>query len=321
MTPPSLTHSTWQLGILSRDYKQYAALLAPLLPDNVTLCSSTNDPSQFDTHSVQLALGDPDLLVQVVEQCHALQWIQSTFAGNAPLLQAAKRDYQLTGVKGIFDQQMREYVFSYLLYFARNIETFSAARHKPANKWQPPAFDALAGKTLGIVGAGDIAAGLVDVATLFGMTVIGLNRSGVATADYAQVYRAEDKLAFASQCDYLLSLLPDTPATRHFIDAALLRELPAHCVLINAGRGITIDDVALVHALTSQQIKAAVLDVFIDEPLADDHPYWLLPNAYITQHTAAISREADVAVIFKGNLIRFLEKQPLIYAFDFDKGY
>ncbi|GGF73492.1 D-2-hydroxyacid dehydrogenase [Alteromonas lipolytica] len=321
MTTQSPASLTWKLGILSRDYQQYAALLTPLLPDNVTLCSSTNDPSQFDTHGIQLALGDPDLLAQIVEQCHELRWIQSTFAGNAPLLRAAKRDYQLTGVKGIFDQQMREYVFSYLLYFARNLEAFNLARHKTTNKWHPPAFDELAGKTLGIAGAGDIAAGLVDVATLFGMQVIGLNRSGTATADYAKIYRPEEKLTFASQCDYLLSLLPDTLATRHFIDDALLQALPAHCVLINAGRGITIDDEALINALSTKQISAAVLDVFVDEPLPDEHPYWALPNAYITQHTAAISREADVAVIFKGNLIRFLEAQPLIYAFDFDKGY
>ena len=82
-----------------------------------------------------------------------------------------------------------------------------------------------------------------------------------------------------------------------------------------------VDDNALIQALSTQQLHAAVLDVFVDEPLADDHPYWTLPNAYVTQHTAAISREQDVAVIFKGNLIRFLENAPLIYLFDFERGY
>ena len=118
----STSSATWQFSILSRDYQVYSELLAPLLPDNVRLSVATDNPELFDCQHVQLALGDPDLLAQVVNQCTQLCWLQSTFAGNAPLLRAGKRDYQLTGVKGIFDQQMREYVFSYLLYFARNIE-------------------------------------------------------------------------------------------------------------------------------------------------------------------------------------------------------
>lgn len=316
-TPPA----TWQFSILSRDYQVYSELLAPLLPDNVSLSVATDQPDQFDCHQVQLALGDPDLLARVINQCTQLRWLQSTFAGNAPLLRAGKRDYQLTGVKGIFDQQMREYVFSYLLYFARNIEGFNQAAKVAQNKWQPPGFDALAGKTLGIAGAGDIAASLVDVARVFDMRVVGLNRSGSATADYKQMFTPDHKLAFASACDFVLSLLPDTPATGNFIDAEFLSAMPEHGVLINAGRGVVVDDAALVAALSSRQIRAAVLDVFVDEPLADDHPYWTLPNAYVTQHTAAISKEQDVAIIFKGNLIHFLENTPLIYAFDFDKGY
>lgn len=315
------TSPTWQLGILSRGYKVYSQLLAPLLPDNVSLCVSTDKPDEFDRDKVQLALGDPDLLAQIVNDCQQLVWVQSTYAGNAPLCRAAKRDYLLTGVKGIFDQQMREYVFSYLLYFARNIEGFNNAVQKQHNKWQPPAFDSLAGKTLGIVGAGDIAAGLVDIATVFGMTVIGLNRSGTANADYTQMYTPENKLMFAGHCDYMLSLLPDTPATKHFIDADLLRAMPSHSILINAGRGSVVNDEALIAALSTQQIRAAVLDVFVDEPLPDEHPYWALANAYITQHTAALSPTKDVTAIFKSNLIQFLESNPLFYVLDFDKGY
>ena len=317
----STSSAIWQFSILSRDYQVYSELLAPLLPDNVHLSVATDNPELFDCQQVQLALGDPDLLAQVVNQCPQLCWLQSTFAGNAPLLRAGKRDYQLTGVKGIFDRQMREYVFSYLLYFARNIEGFALAGQAPANKWQPPGFDALAGKTLGIAGAGDIAASLVDVGTVFDMKVVGLNRRGSATADYTQVFMPDNKLEFAAACDFVLSLLPDTPATRHFIDTEFLAAMAPHSILINAGRGVVVDDNALIQALSTKQLRAAVLDVFVDEPLADDHPYWTLPNAYVTQHTAAISREQDVAVIFKGNLIRFLENAPLIYVFDFERGY
>ncbi|MDC8832541.1 D-2-hydroxyacid dehydrogenase [Alteromonas gilva] len=313
--------SPWRLAILSRDCKTYARLLTPLLPDCVSIRWCSDQPADIQTPQVQLMLGDPDLLVQVINDCHNVAWAQSTWAGNAPLLRAPKRDYQLTGVKGIFGQQMREYVFAYLLYFARNIAGFKQAQDAGENKWQAPEYNALAGQTLGIAGAGHIASSVASAAKVFGMQVIGLNRSGNASNEYDAVFTPHQKLDFARRCDYVVSLLPDTPATHKFIDAPFLAAMPEHSVLINAGRGVVIDDDALIAALTQAHIRAAVLDVFIEEPLPDTHPYWTLPNTYVTQHTAAISKESDVAMVFHDNLQRWLNDTPLNYVFDFDKGY
>ncbi|NVK57684.1 MAG: D-2-hydroxyacid dehydrogenase [Alteromonadaceae bacterium] len=315
------TPSPWLLAILSRDHKTYSTLLTPLLPEGVSLRWCSDQPADIDTSEVHLILGEPDLLVQVVDDCHSLAWAQSTWAGNAPLLNATKRDYQLTGVKGIFGQQMREYVFAYLLYFARNPEGFKQSHLRPEGKWQAPQFSALAGQTLGIAGAGHIASAVAAAAQAFDMQVIGLNRSGKAQDGYESVFTSSQKLDFASRCDYLVCLLPDTNDTRHFIDAPFLAAMPTHSVLVNAGRGVVIDDDALIAALTQMQIRAAVLDVFVEEPLPDSHPYWGLSNAYITQHTAAISKASDVAMIFTDNLQRFLQGSALNYRLDFNKGY
>ena len=179
----------------------------------------------------------------------------------------------------------------------------------------------LKGKCVGVLGAGSIGTALVDLARCFEFQIIGLTRSGHSTGEFDAVYAAADKLAMASQCDFLVSLLPDTPATRHFIDAALLSALPAHCVLINAGRGGNIDDSALLAALDRGTIKAAVLDVFDEEPLPADHPYWQHPRVWITQHTAALSNPADVVNVFADNYRRWISGEPLDYLIDFDEGY
>ena len=77
-------------------------------------------PEDLTAENVTVMLADPDLAACIIDKCSALTWCQSTWAGNAPLLNADKEDYVLTGLKGIFGKLMREYVFAYLLQHARN---------------------------------------------------------------------------------------------------------------------------------------------------------------------------------------------------------
>ena len=116
-------------------------------------------------------------------------------------------------------------------------------------------------------------------------------------------------------------MLPDTPSTRNIIDEKVLSELPKSCVIINGGRGTAIDEHALINGLHTQQIKAAVLDVFTGEPLAKDHPFYDTQNLYITNHTAATSYPENVFPIFSKNLARINAGRELEYKLDFEKGY
>ncbi|MEE4203289.1 MAG: NAD(P)-dependent oxidoreductase, partial [Halieaceae bacterium] len=227
--------------------------------------------------------------------------------------------------KGIFGPLMREYVTAYLLHFSRAVDAFHPRIGTPNTqrpiRWDPPAVDTLQGKCVGVLGAGSIASSLIDVARCFNFKIIGLTRSGQSEADFDALYSEDERLAMASACDYLVSLLPDTNATRHFIDAELLAALPSHCVLINAGRGATVDDDALLAALDNGQLKAAVLDVFNEEPLPSDHPYWHHPRVWVTQHTAALSDPKDVTGVFAENYRRWISGDTLVYRIDFDRGY
>ncbi|MCU7555443.1 D-2-hydroxyacid dehydrogenase [Alteromonas sp. ASW11-19] len=314
--------SPLSVTILSRDASEFCALLTQHSPGLLIVDQHSDQVADIDPKRISVLLADPDLAAEIVPHCPHLQWCQSTWAGNAPLLAQPKQDYVLTGVKNIFGEQMREYVFAHLLYYSREIARFQALQRAPGpERWMQPPTASLAGQTLAILGAGSIAAALVPVAQALGMTVIGLNRNGTPVEGYQRTYSLAQKCELAAQADAVVNLLPDTPATRNVIEESFLRALPSHAVLINAGRGAAIDDEALLDALDKDRLRGAVLDVFRTEPLPAEHPYWAHPKVLVTQHTAAISHPSDVADIFLDNAQRYYQRQPLQYVLDFNKGY
>jgi len=307
--------------LLSRDAFEYEALIKDRLPCSFRLDQVATSIETLGTNRVEVLLADPHLAARILPHCNKLLWYQSTWAGNAPLMRLAKRDYLLTGVKGVFGDAMREFVFAYLLYFARNIKGFETQQSRPQHKWQGPSWRTLKGKTLAILGAGSIASALLPTAREFGMQVIGLTRTGQTQDGYTRIYNAQERLSFAMQADYLVNLLPQTPLTERFIDLDFLNAMPPSSVLINVGRGQVLDDDALIAALDRGHLHAAVLDVFRDEPLPDTHTFWQHPRIHVTQHTAAISQPPDIAAIFLDNATRFANGQPLLYQIDFEREY
>jgi phosphoglycerate dehydrogenase-like enzyme len=232
-----------------------------------------------------------------------------------------KSDYILTGVKGVFGKLMREYVFAYLLQYARNIPAFAHNQNHQPPIWEESPRAPLTGKTLGILGAGSIAQALIPVAKSFEMKVIGLSRSGQAVDGFDDVYAATDLLKFAQEADHVVNLMPDTPATTGVLNQAFFGALKLHSMFINAGRGSAIIEDALLNALDNGTLQAAVLDVFTQEPLPEEHPFWTHPKVVVTAHTAAVSSPEDVASVFVANAKRYIANEALHYQFDFNKGY
>ena len=134
-------------------------------------------------------------------------------------------------------------------------------------------------------------------------------------------FHGDSRVAFATDLDYLISVMPATAVTRHLVDAGLLGALPPRAVFINPGRGGVVDEPALAAALTDGRLAGAVLDVFQQEPLPPGHVFWRTPNLLITSHTAALSVPEDIAPVFIENYRRLLRGEPLLYQVDFDLGY
>jgi phosphoglycerate dehydrogenase-like enzyme len=308
------------LLILSKRADEYRRLVdAASLPELDVV--STTDPLELPASvPIEIVFGEPSLIRKAIDRLPSLAWVQSTWAGVEPLLDPAlRRDYVLTNARDVFGPQMSEYVFGYLIAHERRM--FGKMAAQKAGRWDPTPPGAIRGKRLGLLGVGTIGAALARTAKHFGMRVKGYTRASETCGDVDEYYHGDAALAFASDLDYLVAVMPNTNHTRKIVDAAFLAALPARCVFVNPGRGSVVDEAALAAALQRGQLAAAVLDVFEEEPLSPDHVLWRTPNVIITSHTAAISMPADIAPLFIDNYRRWISNEPLRHVVDFERGY
>jgi phosphoglycerate dehydrogenase-like enzyme len=309
--------------ILTKDHDAYRALFHAELPDVKILTEPTD--------GCEIVLGSPSMIAKELGNLPNVKWIQSTWAGVEPLLDPSlRRDYILTNARGVFGGLMSEFVFGYLLAHERKI--FEVAQAQQRKEWMRFLTGTLRGKTIGLLGVGSIGAEVARTAKFFGMTVRGYTRSSEDCEFVDEYFHAvpplpkgegqgEGLLKFAQGLDYLISILPNTKDTRKLVDANLLSALPPHAVFINVGRGSAVDESALVEALENDKLAGAILDVFEQEPLPQEHPFWTTRNLQMTYHTSAPSFPEDIARVFIENYLLYIEGKPLKYQVDFERGY
>ena len=301
-----------KLIILSSDQTEYQKLIEAAQPADLEI---VGELSQAD-----IAIGEPRLIRDALPNLSRLRWAQSIYAGVEPLVDPAqRRDYVLTNARSVFGELMSEYVFGYLLFLEKRM--LERIQKQKEHQWQRTESGGLRGKTIGLLGVGSIGAHLAGTAKHFRMNVRGYTRGSESSTDVDRYYHGEDLLKFADGLDYVISVLPRVEETTHLIDEAFINALPDHAVLVNVGRGNSVEEAALVKALNDRTLAAAVLDVFEKEPLPPDHPFWDTPNLYMTYHTSAISYPEDITRVFLENYELFIEGKPLKYVVDFEKGY
>ncbi len=310
-----------RLLILAADVAKYAALIKAANLPQLEIQVTTDQPlAEALIVGCNIILGDPPLVEKMLASAHALEWVQSSWAGVDCLCRPGlRRDYILTGAKDIFGPLISEYVMTYLFALERRIFTMRINQMK--QNWKPLSYRSSKEITLGIVGLGSIGAHLACTARQFGIRVIGLNRSGRPCENVDQVHTLDDLAGFFKEPDYIVLTLPETPQTKHFISADNLSLMKSSAVLMNVGRGSIINEADLVCALREGVIGGAVLDVFENEPLDQDSLLWQLPNVFITPHTAAMSFPEDIVRIFVENYKSFIQERPLSHIIDFDLGY
>ena len=307
--------------VLSRHAPAYRQLIEQAgLPDLAVLTPSDPSAIGHEAAASDIVFGEPSLVAPALPSLPGVRWVQSTWAGVEPLLAASlRRNYILTNARGVFGGLMCEYVFGYLIAHERRM--FDKYRSQQAGRWDPAPPGTIRGKQIGLLGVGSIGAELARTAKHFDMIVRGYTRASEGCPHVDRYFHGGELAAFASELDYLVSVMPNTTATRRLVDCVLLDALPPRAVLVNPGRGSVVDEAALAEALRSGRLAAAVLDVFDEEPLPPDHILWRTPNAVITSHTAALSVPSDIAPLFIRNCRRFMAGQPLEYQVDFERGY
>ena len=155
------------------------------------------------------------------------------------------------------------------------------------------------------------------------MRVIGTRRRPAPMTNVAEVLPPDRTDEVLAQSDFVLLLLPATPETDNFINAERLAKMKPSAWLLNFGRGHLIKDDDLIAAVKAKKIAGAVLDVFRQEPLPAEHPFWTTEGIIVLPHIGGPHPQRDrvVARLFVDNLGRFLDGKPLKEVVDRAAGY
>jgi phosphoglycerate dehydrogenase-like enzyme len=280
----------------------------------------TPSAAQREQTNVLLAANVAPGILPTMQQ---LKWAQALTAGVEGWLALPDLppDLALTCARGTHRESMPENILATLFHITKPLAAI--AEDQKQSLWRQRVAPPLNGKTLGILGLGAVGQEVARLATALGMRVIGTKRRAEPLPGLAEVLPSDQTDTVLAQSDYLLLLLPATPDTENFINAARLARMKPTAFLLNFGRGHLVNDEDLIAAVQAKTIAGAVLDVFRQEPLPKDHKFWTTEGILVLPHIGGPhpQRDSIVARLFVANLRRFLDRQPLQELVDRAAGY
>ncbi|SFE84243.1 phosphoglycerate dehydrogenase [Blastococcus tunisiensis] len=273
--------------------------LHPVLPEGVEAIAYDASAPVPDEHLAADALvvwGSSGAdLATVAGRMPRLRWVQTLAAGPDVVLGAGfPDDVVVTAGTGLHDRPVTEHALALVLALVRRLPAAAAAqrRHHWAEELgglQPlhpeGAVTTLLGARVLIWGFGSIGQTLAPLLHGLGARVSGVARTAGERSGF-RVVAERDVDAELAATDVLVMILPATTTTRDALDAGRLAALPPHALVVNVGRGSTVDEPALVAALDEGRIAGAALDVTAEEPLPADSPLWEARNLLLTPHAA-----------------------------------
>ncbi|REE80176.1 phosphoglycerate dehydrogenase-like enzyme [Paenibacillus taihuensis] len=250
-----------------------------------------------------------------------LQWVHALGAGVDAFLNNRewKQDVLLTRTIGSFGQKIAEYCLSYILSDVQDQDRFGQLQ---ANReWQPSKPKLMSELKIVVFGTGTIGREVTRILGSLGVTVCGISRSGEPNAHFHSVLPIAEAASMLPHADWVINTLPLTEATELLFDSHLFSYMSG-AGFINVGRGASVNEEALVEAITRGQVRKAVLDVFREEPLPAASPLWTASNVIITPHISAVTG-VDEAVDGFLTVLNYLERgeEQLSQAVNISRGY
>jgi phosphoglycerate dehydrogenase-like enzyme len=283
-------------------------------------------PAGLDEHlaTATIACGLPPLAR--LSEAASLRWIQLLTAGVpqelCPLAQA--RGLTVTNLSGLYGPTIAEHALCLMTLLARSLHT--ALRNQADRRWDRGIASTMAdlhGKTVAVVGLGDIGRAIARLARAYGMRVVGCRRTDAETPDIDQVYPCRQLLAMLAEADHVVVAAPLTTQTEGLLGRDAFAAIKRGVIYINVSRGRVAEEASLLHALQSGQVAAAGLDVFAAEPLPADHPFWAMPQVVVSPHYSGetVNRSDQPGRRFSRNLAAWLANRPFEGLVDPRWGY
>jgi glyoxylate/hydroxypyruvate reductase A len=214
---------------------------------------------------------------------------------------------------------MVDWVLAQALAWHRNL--FAYAASQAAGAWAPRPEKLARERTVVVLGAGALGRPVAETVRVFGFQTRVWSRSRHEIPGVAAFAGPEGFAAALEGADILVNLLPLTAETQDLLDAAALARLAPGAFVINGGRGGHIVDKDLIAALDSGALSGAALDVFRQEPLAPEHPFWTHPGVRISPHVAAPTHPRTAVAVMAQSVRRWERGEPLAHVVDRARGY
>jgi phosphoglycerate dehydrogenase-like enzyme len=257
------------------------------------------------------------------DEASQVRWVHTASAGVDPFLFPGLRDRHvtLTNSRGVFDDAIAEFVLGAILAIAKDLP--QTLRLQRDHVWRHRQSQLVSGSAALVIGAGSVGRAVSRLLRAVGCQVAGVARSEREDPSFDRVVRLSrlgDELAIA---DFIIVTAPLTPQTAGLLGADAFAAARQGAVLINVGRGPIVDERALLQALESGRLRAAVLDVFGQEPLPSDHPFWDRADVVVSPHMCGDFRgfTGVLVDVFAANFSRWRSGQLLHNVIDLDRGY
>jgi phosphoglycerate dehydrogenase-like enzyme len=228
---------------------------------------------------------------------------------------------EIAGVRGMFAADVAEHALAMMLTHARRLVQLVDAQR--AKRFESTPRPTLAGRTLAIVGYGEVGRRLARATLALDMRVCAVSRTGKAADANVQVFETGQLAGAVCDAHYVVIAAPLTPSTVKLFDGALLSRMRPDTFLVNVARAGIVDEEALAEALSAGRLGGAALDVFADEPLPPDSPLWSVPRLVITPHIAGLGEryiERCIEALLE-NVAALAAGDPRVGLVDRDVGY
>lgn len=222
-------------------------------------------------------------------------------------------------VDDMLSADMGNFILSLILQHQRNLLDYS--KQQAEKQWQPKSYRRNKDVRVGILGLGTLGKKAAEILVNNNFDVHGFSRNP-KEINGVESFSGEDQMDdFLAKSDILVNLLPLTPKTEKVLNKELFEKLPEGAYVINVARGEHLVELDLLEMIDNGHLSGAALDVFWQEPLADDHPFWEHPKVFITPHIASVTHPEAVVPQIVENYEHMMEEEPLKNQVKRDIGY
>ena len=310
--------------------EEYVDRLQELAPEAEFVVSDDKDVIRKEIVDSDVLFDFRGVEKEDIKKAEKLKWMQTWTAGVDKFMKddfrevLEEKDIILTNMSGVHSNVIAEHSLGFMINFSRRFCDFHEQKNNKV--WERLKVDQLEDKNLAVVGLGSIGQEIARKAKVFEMNVLGVNRSGKGQFDFVdQLFSQNELNAALEMADYVVAIVPLTPETEGMIGKEEFEVMKDSAYFINMARGEVVDEPVMIEALREGKIAGAGLDVFANEPLAEDSPLYELDNVLITPHVGGAfpGYNKKAIKIVEKNLEKFVsgDLAEMINKIDYNLGY